>query len=145
MATNEQQLDLGLPAVPDPPVLTDDATRYGNALLGYWGTEASPTGFGAYVRRVPQDETLAIAANTGTTANAGAVLAVQATAGGFTGPLTQRITGAPATGEVRVDINADGTATLTTNAGDAVTSTEVRMLRVPAALITHLDATTDPA
>lgn len=146
MASNQDQLNLGLPAIPDPPELTDEAVRYGNAYIGVSGKVAAPTDWGDYLRRIPVRLTgLVVAADTHTTSSPGAVIAVQATAGAVTGIMAIRVTGSPGSGEARVVYNPDGTATLDFNGGDAVTAIAIQQLRVPAAVIAFLDATTDPA
>jgi len=145
MATNKTRLDQGQPAIPDPPALTDDAKRYGNALAGAWGKEGAATQWGTYLRRIPVTvSSVSVAANQATTAEAGLVTDVTATTGTFTGAVKTRV-GPPATEECGVEYNADGTATLTFAAGDAVTECAYTQLQTPADLVAHLDATTDPA
>jgi hypothetical protein len=146
MATNQDQLNLGLPAIPDPPVLTENASRYGNAYLGVSGKESASTNWGDYLRRIPVSLTgLAVAADSHTTSSPGAVLAVQSTAGVLTAVLPILVTGSPASGQCRVTYNADGTATIATNAADVITAIAIQQLQVPAEVIAFLDATTDPA
>ena len=76
MPSNRDILNLGQPAIPDPPELTDDGSRYGNALSGFWGFAAAPTSYGDYVRRIPTLFTAqAVSFNAHTTAGAGIVSA----------------------------------------------------------------------
>lgn len=146
MASNQDQLNLGLPAVPDPPELTVEATRYGNAYLGVSGKNGAPTNWGDYLRRIPVTLTnQSVAGSSHTTSSPGAVLAVQATTGSFTGVLAVRITGSPESGQCQVTYNSNGTATITTNGGDAITKIAIQQLQVPQAVIDFLDATTEPA
>lgn len=154
MPTNQAQLNLGQPDLgidpnnPQPPdqATQDEALRFGNALGGIWGTTATPTSYGDYVRRIPVAVTgVAVATNTCTTATPGGVLSVQVTAGAATGPVAIMVTGTPSAGQCRVDYNANGTATITFAAADAVTACAYHQLQVPAAIIAHLDSNTDPA
>ena len=145
MTTNRTQLNSGMPDIPSPPELTDDATRYGNALIGAFGKQGAPTGFGDFLRRTGS-VSLALTVTTNTvTVGPGAVLAVQSTTGSVTGPMAIIVSGAPATGQVKVEPQSNGTQKLTFESGDAVTEAGVYLLTLPADLLTFLEATTVPA
>lgn len=145
MPTNREVIDAGAPALPDPPAITDESLRYGNALGGVWGSEASPSEYGSYVvGRIPSTEGgIAVASNTVTLSTPGAVVAVSASLAASTG--AKVISPAPAqAGEVRVAYDADGIPTLTFAGADAVTECAVHQMRIPAALVAHMNATAEP-
>ncbi len=66
---------------------------------------------------------------------AGFVMAVEGTAGNTAGPKSQIQSGAPATLQVDVQYDADGIATLTFNATDAITACAVVVLPRGASLV----------
>ena len=83
----------------------------------------------------------AVAAHVCVLDTAGEVKAVTATAGGTTGNCLLVPAGAtPATGQVAVSYSAEGVATLTFAAGDAVTACKVQKTTMPAGLGTILAA-----
>ncbi len=71
---------------------------------------------------------IAVSSNTVTLADAGFVLAVEATTATAAGPKQQIQSGSPAAGEVDVAYDGNGVATLTFNAVDAVTACAVSLL-----------------
>lgn len=144
MATNKEILDDGRPLPTSPPVLTDAATRYGNALSGVWGSEGSTTDYGSYLMRIPSVKVgQAVVVNVHTTAP-GLVQHIQAVAGGTTGPVAGIVTGVPATGQVLIEPQSGGEMKLTFAAADAVTQCAYCLLAVPADLISHLEAASTP-
>ena len=76
---------------------------------------------------------IAVTTNAATLSDAGQVLNVQSTTGSTTGPMTPIVTGAPTTGQVLVEYDTDGVATLTFAAADAVTEAAVQKLPAPTA------------
>lgn len=148
MPTNQDVLDAGVPDLPDPipddGSLDEDAERYGNAIRAVDGTEGSPTNLGSYLRRIPETVTgAALAANQLTTADPGTVTAV---AGDGTTPLTSMPYdgSSPPSGGVAVEYLSDGRARLRTNAGDGFSTLNYQILVTPSAMISALDATSDP-
>ena len=144
MASNRDALNDGFPTPADPPEIRDEDLQYGNALIGAFGKDTSPTDFGDYLRRIGSVQTgVAVVANVATV-GPGAVLAVQATVAAMTGPKIMTVVGAPSAGNVLVEPQSDGTQQLTFNGGDTVTECAVYLLTVPAALLAFLEDTTDP-
>jgi hypothetical protein len=120
------------------------ALQHANALAAVVGTEEEPTGYGTYLRRVGAVQAgIAVVANV-CTVGPGAVLGVQATAGGSTGRKGRVFFGSPDAGEVRIDPQANGTQRLTFHAADAVTVCSVYLLASSAAMIAVLDAAASP-
>lgn len=144
MPSNLDELNGGLPTPPDPPAVTDEALRYGNAFIGVFGTEGSPVSYGDFIRRVGLVQSAITVAGDTVDVGPGVVIAVQATVASSTGVKAIRVEGAPAAGEVRVTPQADGTQRLTFNAGDAVTTAAIYLLAIPAAIVSFLDATATP-
>jgi len=144
MPTNTAILDAGTPALGNPPDPADqDALQYGNALAGVWGSEATPSGYGSYLRgRIPTlFGSLNITGNSIELAQPGAVIAVVVTTGGDPGAKILRPFGTPTTSEVLVEYNNDGTPTLTFT---AATRCYVHQMLIPAEFVAHLDAEASP-
>lgn len=90
--------------------IADDIAAVGMALAPLWTTGITVTSHEAVL------------------ATAGYVVAVEATAGSTTGPVSQVQDGSPATTEVNVVYAVSGVATLTFATGDAVTACAVVIL-----------------
>lgn len=149
MATNQDILNLGFPAFPDPPLdppgPSDEATRYGNALIGVQGTEASPTQYGDYLRRIPDVRTgQSVSSNAHTAADPGEITNVVATTASSTGTKKGKASGGADPGEVRIIYASSGVATLGFAAGDAVTACAYNIMVVPQEIVDFLDDTSDP-
>lgn len=145
MATNEDILNDGFPAATDPPVLTDDGKRYGNAYLGVSGTEASPTNWGRYLRRIPiVRSSQTVTSDLHTAADPGQVTSVLAQTGTSTGPKSDRPSGSPAAGEVLITYDSNGRGTIRFNTGDAVATCAYHLIEVPQGVIDFLNATSVP-
>lgn len=145
MATNEAILNDGFPAATDPPVLTDDGKRYGNAYIGVSGTEANPTDWGRYLRRIPIVRSgESVSSDEHTAADPGQVTSVYAQTGTSTGPKSARPSGSPAAGEVLITYGSNGRATLEFNAGDDVATCNYHLVEVPQGVIDFLNATSNP-
>lgn len=149
MATNQDILNDGFPKFPDPPAdppgPDDAATRYGNALIGVQGTEASPKRYGDYLRRVPVVRlTQVVASNVHDVPDAGLVSDITVTAGTSMGPKRQRVTGTVLTGQVLIAYQPDGHARLTFNSTDAVTECAYHLLETPTEIRDFLDDTSNP-
>lgn len=145
MATNEDVLNDGIPPIPGPEDSTDDALRFGNAYLGVSGTEASPTDWGRYLRRIPiLRNTQAVSSNSHTAADPGEVTNVVAQTASSTGTKKGKAFGGADPGEVRITYASDGVATLDFSGGDGVTVCAYNLMVVPQELIDFLDATSVP-
>lgn len=144
MPTNQETLDAGSPAIPNPPAVTDAAIRYGNALAGVWGTEAEPTDYGSFLKGIPEVLTgLAIVGSQVVLPVPGRVTAVQITNGTSLGPATRRISGVLSASQYSVAYNATtGVATISFAVGQNECSVE--LVPIPQALIDHLNAEATP-
>lgn len=138
MPTNQEVLDDGTPPAPegeDPDM--GPLQRYAAALRGLYEAAAA---LGTSTRRNAIAVGAAVVADVVTLPAPGAVIAVVGDAGGSVGAKVIRPTGTPAAGEVQIEYDANDIPTLTFAAADAITSTTVHQLQVPAGLITHLNA-----
>lgn len=143
MPTNQDLLDAGLPVPPTDGTIPLVVKQYGNAYLAITGSNAAPSNYGTFLRRVGVTVAVAVASHT-VTVGPGAVLAVQATIGVASGPKAMIMDGTVFTGQVLVEPQEDGTQRLTFNAGDAVTEAAVYLLACPEEMISALDATATP-
>ena len=142
--TNRDTLNTGFPTPATPPKIRDVDLQYGNALLGAFGKDTAPTAFGDFLRRIGVVQTgVAVTANT-VDVGPGVVMTVQATTASVTGVKTMRLVGAPSSGEVLVEPQADGTQRLTFEGTDGVTAVAVYLLAVSSDLLDFLESATDP-
>jgi hypothetical protein len=147
MATNEDKLNEGPPAI-DTSILpenlpTTDQTNYGLAFQALLGVKTTAENqFGSAILRIPVTTTgQSVTANTAQLTIPGAVIAVQATTGSFTGALILSVTGSVDAGTCRVTYDAKGIPLLTFNATDAVTECSFVQIPVPEAFVDALQAT----
>lgn len=143
MPSNQDVLDAGIPTPPTDGTIPLSVKQYGGAYLAVTGSEASPSLYGTFLRRVGTVESVVVASHIATV-GPGAVLAVQATVGVASGPKAMIMDGTVFTGQVLVEPQADGTQRLTFNAADAVTQAYVYLLPCPAEMISALDADATP-
>lgn len=145
MATNEDVLNDGIPPIPGLEDSTDDALRFGNAYLGVSGTEASPTNWGRYLRRIPIVRSgQTVTSDLHTAADPGQVTSIFAETGSSTGTKGARPSGSPAAGEVLITYDSNGRGTIRFNSGDAVTACAYHLVEVPQEVINFLNETSDP-
>lgn len=149
MPTNQEVLDAGVPPLPDPipsdGSLDPDIERYGNARIAVEGSDAAPTNWGTFLRRIPREFTgQTVAAQVHSVSIPGMVVDITATTATSTGPKVTGTSALPVAGSVRVTYAADGTATLRFALADGVTQCAYKVLEMPAALLAALDAIATP-
>jgi hypothetical protein len=147
MPTTQEILDAGMPPpdpAADPAEARAAAIAYGRAYLRVTGTPAAPSGYGTFLRRVPELlPRVPVTAGT-CTVGPGAVMAVQEL-GGDERSLDIVLTREPREGEVRVVPQSNGTQVLTFSGGDTIiANVAVYLLGVPAEMVAALDAESTP-
>lgn len=136
MATLRELLDAGFVTPPESAEDEDQAIQWALALYAALGRSV-PTLFGTFLALEPVIEAANVVGDVVKIPRC-TPTAVQVTGGGSLGPYALRLVGAPAAGEVLVEL--DGLETkLSFNAGDAVTNISYMCVRAPAELVAALE------